>query len=154
MKDYIKIWNFQFVSLCSTVLRYEYYSFALPTELLRNIDMNKEKEELSLWTYGISRQLPIFPARHQASIFGVDELNFCVRNGNRWDLIAIITDLRSKGPLDPSKLNKQTFLSNEFIQDITNRSSPRPISTRKLHTLPYLHFEPINLIVFQGSYSI
>ena len=26
-----------------------------------------------------------------ASTFGVKELNFCVRNGNRWDLFAIIT---------------------------------------------------------------
>ena len=32
------------------------------------------------------------------------------------------------------------------------RSSPRPISTRKLNTSPYLHFEPINPVVFRGSY--
>ena len=37
-------------------------------------------------------QLLIFPARRQASIFSVDELNFCVRHGNRWNLIAIVTD--------------------------------------------------------------
>ena len=30
---------------------------------------------------------PIFPGRFQPSIFGADELNFCVRNGNRWTLI-------------------------------------------------------------------
>ena len=44
--------------------------------------------------YGIydkSRRSPIFPRRHHLSIFGVYELNFCVRNGNRWNLIAICT---------------------------------------------------------------
>ena len=35
-----------------------------------------------------SRRLPIFPGRLQPSIVGVCELNFCVRNGNRWDLTA------------------------------------------------------------------
>ena len=30
------------------------------------------------------RQLPIFPGRRQPSIVGVQGLNFCVRDGNRW----------------------------------------------------------------------
>ena len=34
------------------------------------------------------RQLPIFPGRLQPSIVGVCALNFCVRNGNRWDRTA------------------------------------------------------------------
>ena len=36
--------------------------------------------------------LPIFTARHQATIVGVSELNFCVRDGNRWTLTAINTN--------------------------------------------------------------
>ena len=36
--------------------------------------------------------LPIFPAIHPESIVGADELNFCVRDGNRWTLIAINTN--------------------------------------------------------------
>ena len=36
--------------------------------------------------------LPIFPGRCQPSIVGADELNFCVRNGNRWTLTAISTN--------------------------------------------------------------
>ena len=32
------------------------------------------------------------------------------------------------------------------------RISPRPISIRQLHTLPCFHPEPINLVVFKGSY--
>ena len=40
-----------------------------------------------------SRHRPIFPGSHPPSIFGTDELNYCVRDGNRWDLIAISTGL-------------------------------------------------------------
>ena len=36
--------------------------------------------------------LPIFTASHPATIVGADELNFCVRDGNRWTLIAINTN--------------------------------------------------------------
>ena len=36
--------------------------------------------------------LPILPVRLQTSIFGADELNFRVRNGNGWTLIAINTN--------------------------------------------------------------
>ena len=37
--------------------------------------------------------LPIFPCSRPQSIFGANELNFCVRNGNRWTLAAINTNL-------------------------------------------------------------
>ena len=37
------------------------------------------------------RHLPIFPVRRQTSIFGACELNYCVRNENRWTLAAINT---------------------------------------------------------------
>ena len=36
--------------------------------------------------------LPIFPASYPASIVGASELNFCVRDGNRWTLTAINTN--------------------------------------------------------------
>ena len=36
--------------------------------------------------------LPIFPVSHPTSIFGGDELNFCVRDGNRWTLTPISTN--------------------------------------------------------------
>lgn len=39
-----------------------------------------------------SRQLPIFTSRFQLTILGTSELNYCVRNGNRWDLTVIVTD--------------------------------------------------------------
>ena len=36
--------------------------------------------------------IPIFPGSRPPSIVGADELNFCVRDGNRWTLIAINTN--------------------------------------------------------------
>ena len=33
--------------------------------------------------------LPIFPCSHPQSIVGEGELNFCVRDGNRWTLYII-----------------------------------------------------------------
>ena len=36
--------------------------------------------------------LPIFPGSHPPSIVGVHELNFCVRDGNRWTLMTINTN--------------------------------------------------------------
>ncbi len=40
----------------------------------------------------------------------------------------------------------------KFQEDVW--SSPRPISTAKLNTLPCLHTQPINLIVHEGSYQL
>ena len=40
-------------------------------------------------------------------------------------------------------------------QDLTHLGlSPRPISIRWLNTLLRLHLEPINLVVYKGSYSV
>ena len=36
--------------------------------------------------------LPIFPGSHPPSIVGANELNFCVRDGNRWTLTTINTN--------------------------------------------------------------
>ena len=38
------------------------------------------------------RQRSTLPGRHQPSTIDVLGLNFCVRDGNRWTLIAINTD--------------------------------------------------------------
>ena len=42
--------------------------------------------------FHVSRRLPIFTRRFQRTILGTSELNFCVRNGNRWNLTVIDTD--------------------------------------------------------------
>ena len=37
---------------------------------------------------------PNFPGGHPPSIIGAKELNYCVRDGNRWSLLAIVTGLK------------------------------------------------------------
>ena len=71
------------------------------------------------------------------TIFGAKVLNFCVRYGNRCIHFAIITR-------HLSKLDKFFFA----------RLSPRSISTGQLNTSLCLHSQPINLIVFEGSYYL
>ena len=48
-------------------------------------------------TFFFVSALPIFPGRRQPSIFGADELNCRVRNGNGWTLTAINTNYISTG---------------------------------------------------------
>ena len=53
-------------------------------------DFSKEKRQVFTWRLVLA--LPIFPASYPASIVGASELNFCVRDGNRWTLTAINTN--------------------------------------------------------------
>ena len=50
-----------------------------------------------------NRQRPTFPGSFPPSIIGAKELNYCVRDGNRWILLAIVTGFLIG--LAPSKLN-------------------------------------------------
>ena len=50
---------------------------------------NKKALRLSSQSFRLSRRLPIFTRRFQRTILGTSELNFCVRNGNRWNLTVI-----------------------------------------------------------------
>ena len=59
------------------------------------------------------RQLPILPDLGWSSTFGVDELNFCVRNGNRWILVAIITGMAPLVGLEPTTLRLTAACSTD-----------------------------------------
>ena len=56
--------------------------------------------------------LPIFPGSRPPSIVGVHELNFCVRDGNRWTLMTINTN--SFGWVLPIFYMSNAFASNSF----------------------------------------
>ena len=43
--------------------------------------------------FSLNQRLPILPGRFQPSTFGVYGLNCCVRHGNRWIPVAIVTEL-------------------------------------------------------------
>ena len=84
--------------------------------------------------------LPIFTASRPATIVGASELNFCVRDGNRWTLTAINTNY-SEG-YAPSKLNIENHdsclrLATEPASSC--RSSFRLISISQLNALLHLH---------------
>ena len=48
-----------------------------------------------------------------SSTFAVDELNFCVRNGNRWILVAIITGMAPLVGLEPTTLRLTAACSTD-----------------------------------------
>ena len=64
----------------------------MPGDIYLQTECFEKKKRDSLATVSFVLALPIFPARLQASIFGVNELNFRVRNGNGWTLILINTN--------------------------------------------------------------
>ena len=47
-------------------------------------------------SYALVSALTNFPRSRRPSIVGAKELNYCVRNGNRWNLFAINTDSKRK----------------------------------------------------------
>ena len=51
----------------------------------------KAKKKALAWARALENGDYLSSRRLTASTFGVKELNFCVRNGNRWDLFAIVT---------------------------------------------------------------
>ena len=63
-----------------------------PAASPRAFRQKKNASEFLLKRFCSSRRLPIFTRRFQRTIFGTSELNFCVRNGNRWNLTVIDTD--------------------------------------------------------------
>ena len=97
----------------------------------RSSPKRKEKPPAKLASgFGIRRR-PILPGRRQPGTFGAEKLNFCVRDGNRWDLLAIIT-----GNLSTFRTLKTSYWIAFEISRSLNirflRSSPRPISIDNL----------------------
>ena len=53
-----------------------------------------------------------------------------------------------RAPVELENRTRPQWVSNKYP------SSPRPISTGRLSTLLRFHRRPINLVVYQGSYSL
>jgi hypothetical protein len=124
----------------------------------------------------IKRRRPTLPGPCGPSTIGAEGLNFSVRNGKRCFPLAIATErLRDLPPLRAfktaqlshtraprvrgsraiSRRSRQGANPRETGNWVKNNpSSPRAISTGRLSTLLCLHRRPINLVVFQGSYSL
>jgi len=88
------------------------------------------------------RQRPTLPLRHQSSTIGSEGLNFRVRN------------VTGCFPFD---MAAETLLRYQSFPTVSRElhsgrvaflwSSPRPISTGRLHALLHFHLRPINPVV-------
>ena len=72
--------------------------FRMPRFSLQGKQKSERKSSLNLVCLSLAflfdyRQRPILPGRFQPSTFGAKRLNFCVRNGNRWIPLAIVTGM-------------------------------------------------------------
>src|SRR5687767_746224 len=106
-----------------------------------------------------NRRRPTLPGPCEPSTIGAEGLNFSVRNGKRCFPLAIATGTGESTPAPRSlKTTQRSHLHMERLTPLPRRnkypSSPRPISTGLLRTLPYFQIRPINLVVYQGSYSL
>ena len=88
-------------------------------------------------------RLPILPARFQASTFGVQVLNYCVRNGNRWNHLAIATRFLKVYPSYSEGCSFKTIQKKLLCQHlrIFTKTSVRHISIGQLYT-PYGAYTP------------
>jgi len=59
----------------------------------------------------------------------------------------------SPGSNVSSRANPENSIASTNVDERV-RSSPRPISTGRLNTLPCVHLRPINLVVYQGPYLL
>ena len=102
-----------------------------------------QKSPTHLWIelFSVASRRPTLPGPCGPSTIGAGKLNFCVRDGNRCDLSAIITR--------HGNWMKQTLC---VIQEL--RISPRPISTGQLNASRHVHLQPINPVVYRGSYHV
>ena len=99
-----------------------------------------------------NRRRPTLPGPCGPSTIGAEGLNCSVRNGKRCFPLAIATgNWRETSP--PAVLQNCTA-PHERASQSKNPSSPRPISTGLLRTSPPFQIRPINLVVYQGSYSL
>jgi hypothetical protein len=113
----------------------------------------------------MSRRRPTLPPRLQGSTIGAGGLNFRVRNGTGCLPSAMTAETVFPCPGSPRKgcparnlarvrASSHACVDSELDSEREQRSSPRPISTGRLNTLPCVHLRPIYLVVSEGPYSL
>ena len=138
--DYPSTSKLQYQALirCSYVAQLIIPVISLP-DILRTI-----KKPVYIVDWFQNRQRPTFPGSVPPSIISAGELNFCVRDGYRCVLSAIVTGYVLS--------YLQNWIMLICISSWNHWSSVRPISIGQLHALLHFHLRPINVVVFHGSY--
>ncbi len=98
-----------------------------------------------------NRRRPTLPGTVVPSTIGAGGLNFRVRDGNGWGPSAKATEICCQRAKDPTVSPSRTLLR---ARTTLKRPSPRAISTGRLNTLPCLHLQPINVVVYHGPYQV
>ena len=89
---------------------------------------------------GRSWHRPIFPGSHPPSIVGTAELNFCVRDGNRWDLSVIYTSHKALLALRRSGLRPtRSKEPGSFGSLVVSASRTRRLRQRILNSVCLRH---------------
>ena len=78
------------IAFCQPLVKYFFQSFSSFSDFFLSRPPRAEKNRGLLKTSVLA--LRIFPVSHPTSIVRANELNFCVRDGNRWTLAAINTN--------------------------------------------------------------
>ena len=108
----------------------------------------------------MSRRRPTLPPSLPGSTIGAGGLHFRVRDGTGCFPSAMTTEtavLMTDLPEETQQRSSEGASSESprnHDSERERKSSPRPISTGQLHTLPCFHFRPINLVVCQGPYPV
>ena len=102
-----------------------------------------------------SRRRPTLPGGSPPSTIGAGGLHFRVRNGNGCFPAAIATgNLYGIVKALIRTPERARAVPRTWYASRRKNPSPRPISTGRLNTSPCLHLRPINLVVYQGPYSV
>ena len=97
------------------------------------------KHQRFLFGVLLTRQLSTFPGSYPPSIIDVKELNFCVRHGNRWFLLAIVTGFFSSEVV-PSKLNNALTPSLWLLSLLSLRFACFDQALGLLVPVSYIHY--------------
>ena len=100
------------------------------------------------------RRRPTLPRPPGRSTIGAGGLNFSVRNGKRCIPAAIVTLSKKRQVFGCKARAERLAFENRIARNVKKPSSPRLISTTRLNTSLHLHLWPINLVVYQESYSL
>jgi hypothetical protein len=113
-----------------------------------------ENQKLSSKETKENGRRPTLPQSHPCSTIGAGGLNFSVRNGKRCIPAAIVTLSKKRQCYSVVKPKERGLPFENCIAAKIKSSSPRPISTARLNVSLRLHLRPINLVVYQESYSL